>query len=147
LGAIDDLAAIAQPEGRPLTIGGRTIRVTPVMVRSIAPIARRIKPFGEGMFRAMSGAGIGTEELLEILADHGDGFIEAVALASQQDAGWVGDLQPHELLRLAVAIVEENQDFFVRWLLPSVTAMAMSMTRAAGGTRQQDSPPQDTATG
>lgn len=147
MSALDDLAAIAPPEGVALTLGGRDIVVMPLRVRDIAPLARLIRPFGERLMQGLLGAGLSTSEVLDLLAEHGDAFLEAVALAAQQDTDWVADLPPHDLMRLLAAAVEVNDDFFVRWLLPTVTATAMTLTRALGGMSPPGSMPPATPTG
>lgn len=147
MSALDDLAAIAPPEGVTLTLGGREITVIPLPVRNIGKLARLIRPYGERLMRGLLGAGLSTSEVLDLLDEHGDSFLEAVALAAQQDKDWVADLPPHEFMRLLDAVVRVNDDFFVRWLLPTVTAIAQKLTQSLGGMSPQGSTPPATPTG
>jgi hypothetical protein len=82
------------------------------------------------------------------LMRHADGLIEATVIGARVKRAWLEEQTPDVLATLAARVLEVNADFFVRRVLPIVTAAAQRMTQAAsGGTSgSQDSSTQGSAT-
>jgi hypothetical protein len=76
------------------------------------------------------------------LMRHADAVIEATAIGAGCERVWLEDQTPDVLAELAAKVLEVNADFFVRRVLPVMTAadrLAQSAQTASGGT--SGSPP------
>lgn len=147
MGAIDDLQALAEPLGLDVAVNGETLSVEPMRVRDIAPFARAAAPFWVEVQQRLLGEGLTAADILALAGEHGEAFTAAVAVAVRRDPAWVADLLPDDLVRLVGAAVEVNANFFVRRLLPTITATATQLAPVVGGMPQPGSAPTATPTG
>lgn len=113
-----------------VTVAGVVVAVAPVKVRDLPAFLAAIEPV-VGSLGLLGGSG--AAGVLALLATHGQRLIEATALGAGVEATWLGEQTSDVLVDLAVAVVEVNIDFFVRVLLPKVTAATQEMTALGGG--------------
>lgn len=109
----DDLDFIA-PLERKLTIDGVELTITPLVVEEIAPVIRATSPFISTLLYGVESLDVA--RLVELLGEHGDAVIEAVAICARREKRWVGKLLLDRLTALALVCVEVNADFFSRAL-------------------------------
>ena len=120
-----DLQAFV-PEVKKLNIRGLVIDIGPLTVRQI-PVM--LKAFSAFSGKAASDSGVQKDDWLALFSEHTDKIVDAIALATGQNQDWVYALYPDEVILLAEAIWEVNQDFFVNRVLPV-------LTKALGGAPQ-----------
>ncbi len=113
-----------------VTVAGVVVAVAPVKVRDLPAFLTAIEPM-LGSIGLLGGSG--AAGVLALLAVHGQRMIEATALGAGVEEAWLGEQTPDVLVDLVVAVVEVNIDFFVRVLLPKVTAATQEMTELGGG--------------
>lgn len=95
-------------EPRVVPFNGRDVAIAPLKVGKIPAIARALK-----------GANItGEIDVLALLADHGDGLLEAVSIATGIDKIELEAADLDEFAALFRAVIEVNNDFFTRKILP-----------------------------
>lgn len=102
------------PQPRVLRVAGVDITLYPLRVRQLPAVLKALAPI-------MSDLG-GEKGWLDLLADHSERIIEAVAVSSGQSHAWICELSPDELIVIAEGVWEINQDFFARAVLPRLTA-------------------------
>jgi hypothetical protein len=114
-------------------------RIEPVRVRDLPRFLKAIEPIATEL-----AAG----DLAAAMMRHADGIIEATVIGARVERAWLEEQTPDVLATLAARVLEVNADFFVRRVLPIVTAAAQRMAQAAsGGTNgSQDSSTQGSAT-
>lgn len=115
---------------------GRDIVITPVKVKHLPAFLAAIAPLLQQLGRQTGDSA--QDVLLTALATHGTNVITATALGAGVDEVWLGEQTADVVIDLAAAVLEVNLDFFVRQLMPSVTAATASLGRlssmATGGT-------------
>lgn len=117
---------------REIEAGGKTLAITPLRVRQIPAFVRAISP----------AAGLLTDgRIADAVALHGDGIVEAMAVATGETEDWIGDLLPDAFLELVAAVMEVNGDFFARRVAPLITAMQEKAEAAATSMRGATSSP------
>lgn len=123
-------------EPRRIEIGGKTVTIAPLKVRQIPAFARHVGPAATELFAG---------NLAGALALHGEGLIAAVAVATGEEAGWIGDLDADEFLRLVGEVVEVNADFFAHRVSPALSQTVARLTQALtpGATPSPSSSPAD----
>lgn len=97
------------------------VKDLPAFIAAIEPIAREL----------MAG------DILAALAKHADRVITATAIGAGVERVWLEEQSPDVLVELAAQVVEVNADFFVRQVIPRITAAAeriAAMQTASGGT-------------
>jgi hypothetical protein len=97
-------------------VAGESLEITPLRVGELPAFARAIHPLAAGLSVS--------PDWLALLADHGEAFIETMAIASRRPREWVASLDLDAAVRLAEAVFRVNADFFIRRLLPGVTEAA-----------------------
>lgn len=135
MSGLDDLI----PASREVSVGGKTIVVRVLRVRQYSVFTRQIaKPFPL----------IVMGEFLAAITEFPDEIMGAVCAATDLAPAFVAELDGHEFLRLADAVLELNLDFFARAVLPATTKMARTaatlMTAFSGFSPDSSVP--DTAT-
>lgn len=117
-----------QPEIQPIKV-----KDLPAFLAAIEPIARELA----------------SGDILAALARHADNVISATAVGAGVERAWLEAQTPDVLVDLAAKVLEVNADFFVRAVLPKVSAASEALARiASGGTSgSQGSSDQDSATG
>lgn len=106
------------PAQSEVSINGETLTITPIKVKELAAFTRAISPM-VGVFQM---AGASHKILPELLLEHTDDFIQAVAVATRKPIEWVNELEVDELMTLAAAVIEVNADFFMTRVLPSMSS-------------------------
>lgn len=101
--------------------------IEPVRVRDLPRFLAAIEPIAREL-----AAG----DILAALAKHADNVIEATAIGAGVERAWLEEQTPEVLVDLAAQVLEVNADFFVRAVLPRVTAAAerLATLTASGGT-------------
>jgi hypothetical protein len=103
--------------------------ITPIKVRDLPRFLKAIEPIA---------ADLATGDLAGALMRHADAVIEATAIGAGVERAWLEEQTPDVLAELAAKVIEVNADFFVRRVLPTVTAaadrLAQSAQTASGGT-------------
>lgn len=112
------------PEIRHPVIGGKHVTVAPLKVRQIPPFMRAVGPASQALFAG---------DVAAAVALHGEALIEAVAVATGEQAEWLGDLDADEFLRLVGEVVEVNADFFGQRVVPELTRTTNRLTTALAG--------------
>lgn len=116
----DDYDAIS-PQGRGATVRGQPMEVTPLTVGQIPAVMRALRGVDLARFDAGD-----LEALSDLLADHGDALITALAVAARQHEAVVAGLELDEFLALLAVVIEVNADFFARRVAP---AMKLTLAR------------------
>ena len=124
------------PEVRHPMIGGKNVTVAPLKVRQIPAFTRAITP----VMGLLTGG-----NLLAAVASAGDDLIQAVSIATDEPATWIGDLEADEFLQLAAKVLEVNADFFVHRVAPAMTNASQTLTRILGETGSLSSSAPDLA--
>lgn len=121
-------ASIPAPIEAPLSVevGGASLEITPVRVGEIPALLRALGPAAEGL----GGAEI---DWLALLAAHGDGVLDAMAIAAHTTRAWIDALAMDEAVRLAGALLEVNADFFSRRLAPEISRVTERIGRVVPG--------------
>lgn len=111
------------PQPVDVKIGGEQIKILPIKVGKLPAFIRAVAPFFD-VFK--QGENV---DFLALLGQHGESVLDACAIGSGLTRTQIDDLDPAQLVQIAQAIVEVNMDFFIHWLLPSITAAARVATR------------------
>ena len=98
--------------------------IRPVKVRNLPAFLRACEPIASAL---MAG------DLQSALLHHADDLITATALGADVDRAWMEEQDAGTLVELAAQVLEVNLDFFVRVLLPKVTAAAERIDAAIPG--------------
>ncbi|WP_062196542.1 DUF6631 family protein [Caldimonas taiwanensis] len=117
----------------------RGICIEPIKVRDLPRFLRAVEPIA---------ADLAAGDIAGALIRHAEALIEATAIGAGVDRAWLEDQTPDVLADLVARVLEVNGDFFVRRVLPQVTAAAERLSRiASGGTSgSPGSSAQDSAT-
>lgn len=114
--SVEGLEVIVPPV-RTLRFAGRDVEVRPLKVGQLP-----------GVMQALAGVdlaqGLDTGGLPDLVAAHGDRVIDAVVIATRLPREAVEEAELDEFAALLAALVEINSDFFVRRVLPALTAPA-----------------------
>jgi len=102
----------------------RGTAVTPVLVRDLPRFLKAVEPIA---------AELAAGDIAAALMRHADAVIEATAIGAGVDRAWLEDQTPDVLAELAAKVLEVNADFFVRRVLPVVTAAADRLAQTASG--------------
>jgi len=95
-------------------IAGERIDLTPLKVGEVPAFARAVQPLAASLSAS--------PDWLALMAEHGDTVIVAIAVATRRPVEWVAGLDLDEAVRLAEAVFGVNANFFMRRLLPALTA-------------------------
>lgn len=120
---MSDAAEIIEPVGREVQFAGQTVTVTPLRVGQIPAITRALK----GLNIA------GDIDPVELIAEHGDEIIKAVAIATDINVADIQTAAADEFIELATVVFEVNADFFVRRLAPIVGQAMQRVATKTGG--------------
>ena len=141
-GEFDAIEAPAQT----VTVGGKAFTVSPLTVERMPGFTRALRPLIPmiGSLIDIDTAGEDpqalAEMMLDIVSEHGERLIDAVAYAVAPDVKSVADtrarigkLNTADFILLALPAMKVNADFFAQSLLPAVRK-AMAEARASLGT-------------
>lgn len=125
------------------TFKGETLVVSALKVGQIPAFIRAVRPMFGALASLLPSIPLGDQEgegaelqipdmsvmqLFELVADHGEELIEAVAVAIRKPAKEVAELDTPEFISLLRAVVEVNADFFVRLVAKEMAAPALGTT-------------------
>lgn len=102
----------------------RGICVEPIKVRDLPRFLRAVEPIA---------ADLAAGDIAGALIRHAEALIEATAIGASVERAWLEEQTPDVLADLAARVLEVNGDFFVRRVLPQVTAAAERLSRIASG--------------
>jgi hypothetical protein len=148
VGETSDELATLMPQPIKLTLGSRTIDITPIRVNEITPLTRAVAPIFEALqtLRANDDA----PDWLALVGEHTEAVVDTVALATRCPKDWVEGLTVGELVLLAAKVVEVNADFLTRGVWPMLGSTVALLTRSIGTLTQTPGqtpgPPGATAT-
>ncbi len=124
---------VIEPPARSATFNGRQITVAPLKVGQLPAFARAVKPIGGAVEALATGReALTLAAMLDLIADHGEAIIDAVAIASGVPAHELADATPDQLIELAAVCLEVNADFFGRRLTPALRAAVAGQAATAG---------------
>ena len=98
--------------------------VTPLKVRDLPRFLKAIEPIAQEL---------ATGDIAGALMRQADAVIEATAIGAGVERAWLEEQTPDVLAELAAQVLEINADFFVRRVLPTVTAAAEKIAQTASG--------------
>lgn len=129
---------ILDPAARDVPLTGRvSVRLRPITVGQLPKFLRVIRPI-VGQIAALGqtelGGGSAEIQLLDLYVDHGEAVNEAVAIASGLPLEEIEALPLDDMLRLAVAVWEVNQDFFSQRVIPVLGPMVRAPQAGVGPT-------------
>jgi hypothetical protein len=103
------------------TGGSETVEVRPLTVGQIPGFVRAAGP-------VLKAFGSGEVDWLTLVAEHGEGLIEAVAIAIGRPRAWVADLTVDALIELATTVLTVNGDFFAQRVGPALSRLTARLT-------------------
>lgn len=123
---MDDLSVL-DPPSREVAYRGVSLTVKPLTIGQVPRFTRAIRP----MFAALASVAVSTpsggdgggggeplemdvDKLLDLVIEHGDAAIEAVAVATGRNVAFISEGSPLDFVELARAVIEVNADFFAR---------------------------------
>lgn len=138
--AVDrDLEAFDPPTDT-VSVGGETLTIQPIRVVHLPALIREVKALMTAGVALPSGAqALDQGWLLDLVEQHLDAILRICALATGRPADWVGQLDPMELVELALKIVEVNADFFAQRLGPVMARVNRGLRSASA--RVSSTPP------
>lgn len=120
---------VIEPAGARISFRGHPIEITPLKVGELPRFARAIKPLGAIIEAIASGrAALDLATVLELIAEHGDAVVQAVAIGARINEDDIRDATPDQLVELAVAVLRINADFFKGRLTPAILAAVKAAT-------------------
>lgn len=114
------------PTPQSMEIAGVELAITPIRVGEIPALLAAVRPFAHRLVD-------GEPDWLELLADHGEALITAIAVASRQHQEWVAALAMDDAIRLATTLFEVNADFFVQRVVPTIQHAAARINAQMSG--------------
>lgn len=102
LDEIDELAELF-PAPTLVQIGRRKVTIYPPTFRQCGPLAKLVRPVMKS----------GRLNYVDLMADHGDACISAIAILTRESEGWVAGLPPVLGKKLGLAVFEATAPFFV----------------------------------
>ena len=109
-----------------LEIAEIVLAITPIRIGEIPALLAAVRPFAHRLVD-------GEPDWLELLADHGEALIKAIAVASRQPQDWVAALTMDDAIRLATTLFEVNADFFVQRVVPTIQHAAARINAQMSG--------------
>ena len=92
------------------------LELTPVRLGELPRLLAVVRPYADAISAE--------PDWLDLLARHGNGVLELLALTTRRERAWVDDLSLDDAVQLAAAVFEVNADFFVRRVVPGITRSA-----------------------
>lgn len=117
---LDTIVPVAK---EPLTIGGKTVTPKVIKVNQVGPVLAAIRPFNGHIKAAMAASADGQNpaqnfDVLEVLEHHTDNLITLVSTLTGEDKTFIENLELDDMIKITVAVMEVNLDFFIRKVLP-----------------------------
>lgn len=139
-----DELSVMEPAPSGVPYQGETLNITPLTVGQIPAFSRAVRPMfaslvglvgsiplGDG---ASEGGGlpgevrVSPEDVLALIADHGDAFIEAAAIATRREREFIAKGMLDEFVGLVLEIIRVNADFFVQAVVKAEAGLRRSST-------------------
>lgn len=127
-------------EPQTVTINDQSVEVTPLVVSELPRMARATSGYLTQIVIMAEAGTLDVMALLDMVGEHGDKLIEAVAIGARRAPEWVGKLHPDRFGVLALMVIEANLDFFSKavkrlqaaapQLAPSLAGRAASAQKA-----------------
>ena len=131
---IDELERLI-PQGTKVSVASDTVIIYPLKVGQLPAMLRAVGGLAGHLQRDPI-------DWLQLLAEHGDALLDAVAIGSGKTRAWVDGLTPDDALLLAAKVVEVNADFFARRVIPRIeTLFDSARTLAAASGTAGSTPP------
>jgi hypothetical protein len=111
------------PQATEVTIGGETVRITPLKVGQLPGFLRAISP----VMQQISSADI---DWLSLFGERGDDLLSAIAIAVGKPRAWVDELAADEAILLAAKVIEVNADFFTQTVMPRLDGVLAAGVKA-----------------
>lgn len=92
------------------------LELTPVRLGELPHLLGVVQPFADAISAE--------PDWLDLLARHGNGVLELLALTTRRERAWIDDLSLDDAVQLAAAVFEVNADFFVRRVVPGIARSA-----------------------
>jgi hypothetical protein len=123
------------PQATKVSVAGDTVILYPLKVGLLPAMLRAVGGLAGHLQRDPI-------DWLQLLAEHGDALLDAVAIGSGKTRAWVDGLAPDDALLLAAKVVEVNADFFARRVIPRIeTLFDSARTLAAASGTAGSTPP------
>jgi hypothetical protein len=117
------------PEHESVTIkvGGqdKTYDITPFHFKQFKQVSKYL-----GLIRAKASPD-GDLDLVSLVAEHGDAIGDIIAVAIRETPGSMDELDLVDVLKLAVAVIKVNRDFFSQRLLPIMGQLTQQLSLGA----------------
>lgn len=120
---VESLETIVPVAQEPLIIGGKSVTPKVIKVNQVGPVLAAIRPFNGHIKAAMAMSAAGGNpaqnfDVLEVLEHHSDNLITLVTTLTGESREFIGDLDLDDMIKITVAVMEVNLDFFIRKVLP-----------------------------
>ncbi|MCL4778916.1 MAG: hypothetical protein KJ049_01895 [Gammaproteobacteria bacterium] len=92
------------------------LELTPVRLGELPRLLTVVRPFADAISAE--------PDWLALLAAHGNGVLELLALTTRRERAWIDDLSLDDAVQLAAAVFEVNADFFVHRVVPGIARSA-----------------------
>ena len=111
-------------QAQEIRIAGKVILLRPLTVGQLPGFLHAAQPI---ITELQSG------DIAQALLRNPAAVIESVTIACNQDRIWIDSLYSDDLIKLGTKCLEINLDFFIRRLLPEITAAATTIEAATAG--------------
>lgn len=143
----DDLDVL-EPAATAVSFRGEQVEITPLTVGHLPRLVRLARPVIDALLEldpeqlariapvgGAPGAGADTlAVLMQLVGDHGESVIDALALCTGRKREWIASGELDEFVALAATVIGVNRDFFTRKLAPLLASQGWAGT-GAGKTR------------
>lgn len=126
----DEFSVIAPIESD-VQFNGKPVKIVPLKVGQLPKFARALKGIAVAHLDALAKGDYGV--LFDLIGDHGEDIIVALAVATGLPESELKDSEVDEAVSLAVSVMKVNADFFARRLMPAVKK-AMDQANGVGRT-------------
>ncbi len=96
----------------PININGENLVISTIKMRDIKPFLENINPI-------LIDLKAENVDCLTIVTNHYSNIVNVVSIAARKDVEWVESLDLNDVVKLIMAIIETNSDFFVNQILPA----------------------------
>lgn len=114
------------------TYRGERLAIKPLTIGQLPAFTRFVRPIVDEFNRGHEAWNTDDDSMvMDMLALHGEGIVQALAIATGKPADWIAaGTDPGELLALCMAAVQANRDFFIRSVRASLHALAIQQASA-----------------
>lgn len=127
---------VIEPAARGVQFRGRQVVVRPLTVGQLPAFARAIRP----IIGQLGTLELSVDGLLDLIADHGEHVIEAVAVATGVPADDIRQAGADEMIALVAEVISANRDFLVGRLPTALQAVARAAAPSPGSGQTHSKP-------